>query len=74
VGDALAAAEYYLTAAYVAPASTQGRRALLAAARAFAELKQNDAAELAYKKLLAQADLPADIAAAARQGLSSLGR
>jgi tetratricopeptide (TPR) repeat protein len=73
-GDALAAAEYYLTAAYVAPASTQGRRALLAAARAFAELKQNDAAELAYKKLLAQADLPADIAAAARQGLSSLGR
>jgi tetratricopeptide (TPR) repeat protein len=73
-GDALAAAEYYLTAAYVAPASTQGRRALLAAARAFASLKQNEAAELAYKKLLAQADLPGDLADAARQGLSSLGR
>ena len=73
-GDALAAAEYYLTAAYVAPASPQGRRGLLAAGRAFASLKQNEAAELAYRKLLAQGDLPADLAAAARQGLSSLGR
>jgi TolA-binding protein len=73
-GDALAAAEYYLTAAYVAPSSPQGRRSLLDAARAFASLKQNEAAELAYRKLLAQADLPSDLAAAARQGLSSLGR
>jgi tetratricopeptide (TPR) repeat protein len=73
-GDALAAAEYYLTAAYVAPASAHGRRGLLAAGRAFASLKQHDAAELAYRKLLAQGDLPADLAAAARQGLSSLGR
>jgi len=73
-GDALAAAEYYLTAAYVAPASSQGRRSLLAAGRAFASLKQTDAAELAYRKLLAQGDLPSDLADAARQGLSSLGR
>jgi tetratricopeptide (TPR) repeat protein len=73
-GDALAAAEYYLTAAYVAPASPEGRRALLDAGHAFASLKQTEAAELAYRKLLAQADLPADLAAAARQGLSSLGR
>jgi tetratricopeptide (TPR) repeat protein len=73
-GDALAAAEYYLTAAYVAPASPHGRRGLLAAGRAFASLKQHEAAELAYRKLLAQGDLPADLAAAARQGLSSLGR
>jgi tetratricopeptide (TPR) repeat protein len=73
-GDALAAAEYYLTAAYVAPASPQGRRGLLAAGRAFASLKQNEAAELAYRKLLAQGDLPADLATAARQALSSLGR
>jgi tetratricopeptide (TPR) repeat protein len=73
-GDALAAAEYYLTAAYVAPATPRGRRALLEAARAFASLKQEDAAELAYKKLLAQADVPADLLDAARQGLRSLGR
>ena len=73
-GDALAAAEYYLTAAYVAPSSPQGRRALLDAARAFASLKQDDAAELAFRKLLAQADLPADLADEARRGLSSLGR
>jgi tetratricopeptide (TPR) repeat protein len=73
-GDKLAAAEYYLTATYVAPASTQGRRSLLAAARAFADLKQNDAAELAYRKLLAQPDLPSDLAAEARRGLSTLGR
>jgi tetratricopeptide (TPR) repeat protein len=73
-GDTLAAAEYYLTAAYVAPATPQGRGALLDAANAFAALKQNDAAELAYKKLLAQADLPRDLMDAARQGLRSLGR
>jgi tetratricopeptide (TPR) repeat protein len=72
--DALAAAEYYLTAAYVAPASPQGRQALLEAGRAFASLKQTDAAERAYRKLLAQAELPADLADAARQGLRSLGR
>ena len=73
-GDALAAAEYYLTAAYVAPTLPQGRRALLAAGRAFASLKQEQAAELAYKKLLGQPDLPADLADEARQGLRSLGR
>ena len=73
-GDALAAAEYYLTAAYAAPTSSHGRRALLAAARAFVSLKQREAAETAYRKLLAQADLPDDLASAARQGLSSLGR
>jgi tetratricopeptide (TPR) repeat protein len=72
--DALAAAEYYLTAAYVAPTSSQGRRALLEAGRAFASLKQNDAAERAYRKLLGQAELPTDLADAARQALSSLGR
>jgi tetratricopeptide (TPR) repeat protein len=73
-GDPLAAAEYYLTAAYAAPTSLPGRRGLLAAAGAFASLKQNEAAALAYRKLLAQADLPADLAAAARKGLDSLGR
>jgi hypothetical protein len=73
-GEPLAAAEYYLTAAYAAPTSLPGRKALLAAAGAFASMKQTDAAASAYRKLLAQADLPADVAAAARQGLASLGR
>jgi TolA-binding protein len=73
-GDALAAAEYYLSAAYAAPTSPQGRKALLAAAGAFASMKQTEAAANAYRKLLAQGDLPADLAAAARQGLASLGR
>jgi len=73
-GDSLAAAEYYLTAAYVAPTLPQGRRALLAAGRAFASLKQQDAAELAYKKLLGQPDVPSDLAEEARRGLRSLGR
>jgi hypothetical protein len=73
-GDPLAAAEYYLTAAYAAPSTPQGRKALLAAAGAFASMKQTESAASAYRKLLAQADLPPDVAAAARQGLSSLGR
>lgn len=73
-GDPLAAAEYYLSAVYAAPTSPHGRRALLAAAGVFATLKQTDAAANAYRKLLAQADLPADLAAAARKGLDSLGR
>ncbi|HET7344062.1 MAG TPA: tetratricopeptide repeat protein, partial [Methylomirabilota bacterium] len=73
-GDALTAAEYHLTAAYAAPTSPPGRRGLLGAARDFATLKQNDAAANAYRKLLAQSDLPSDLAAAARAGLASLGR
>lgn len=73
-GDQLAAAEYYLTAAYLSPTSPPGRRGLLAAAGAFAALKQTEAAAHAYRSLLAQADLPADLAAAARKGLDSLPR
>jgi tetratricopeptide (TPR) repeat protein len=73
-GDALAAAEYYLTAAYAAPTSLHGRRGFLGAARAFAALKQKDAAEAAYRKLLVQDDVPPELVAAARQGLSALGR
>ena len=73
-GDALAAAEYYLTAAYVAPDTTLGRRGLLSAARVFAAAKQPDSAATAYKKLLAQADLPTELRDAARQELAALGR
>jgi TolA-binding protein len=73
-GDSLAAAEYYLTAAYMSPASPQSCRSLLAAGRAFASLKQTDAAEQAYRKVLAQGNPPADCADPARQGLASIGR
>lgn len=68
----LAAAEYYMTAAYLAPESPEGRRAMLAAARAFAALKQGDAAAIVYRKLLAQSGVPGDLADAARQGLTEL--
>jgi tetratricopeptide (TPR) repeat protein len=73
-GDHLAAAEYYMTAAYVGPDTTLGRRALLGAARAFVAMKQEEAAAVAYRKLLAQSDVPADLADSARRGLAALGR
>jgi tetratricopeptide (TPR) repeat protein len=73
-GEYLAAAEYYMTAAYLSPESSEGRRALLAAGQSFAALKQVDAAVIVYRNLLAQPDLPPDVARAARQGLATLGR
>jgi TolA-binding protein len=73
-GDEAAAIEYFMTAAYVAPDTPAGRRGLLSAARAFAALKQSDAAAIAYRKLLAQSNVPADFADAARRGLAELGR
>src|SRR5262245_4719504 len=73
-GDQLAATEYYMTAAYLSPQSPAGREAMLAAARSFATLKQPDVAALVYRKLLAQPDLPADMASSARQELATLGR
>jgi tetratricopeptide (TPR) repeat protein len=66
-GDALAAAEYYLTAAYMAPSTPSGRRGLLGAARAFVALNQPEAAAGACRKLLGQSDVPAELAATARQ-------
>ncbi|MBI2218816.1 MAG: tetratricopeptide repeat protein [Candidatus Rokubacteria bacterium] len=73
-GDAIAATEYYMTAAYLAPDSTFGQRALLAAAQTFAAANHTGAAATVYKKLLAQAGVPSDLAAAARQGLQALER
>jgi tetratricopeptide (TPR) repeat protein len=73
-GDHLAAAEYYLTAAYVAPDTPAGRRGLLSAARALAASKQDEAAATAYRKLLAQADLSPDVRDAARKELAGLRR
>jgi TolA-binding protein len=73
-GDNLAAAEYYMTAAYVAPESPAGRRGLLAAGASFTALKQIDAAEVVYRKLIAQPGAPADLVEAARKGLKDIGR
>ncbi|MBI3028628.1 MAG: tetratricopeptide repeat protein [Candidatus Rokubacteria bacterium] len=55
------AIEVYLTAAYLAPASTWGHRALLGAGQSLAALKQPDAAAIVYRKLLAQPDVAADL-------------
>ena len=66
------AAQYYMTAAYLAPESSLGRRSLLAAGQTFTALKQHDQAATVYRKLLAQTDVPGDLAAAARQGLQAL--
>jgi tetratricopeptide (TPR) repeat protein len=71
-GDHAAAVEYFMTAAYLAPTSTAGRRALVAAGRAFAAQKQTDAAAIVYRKLLAQTDAPVDLLNAARRGLAEL--
>jgi len=67
------AAEAYMTAVYVAPDSVWARRALLGAGRAFAAAKQNDAAVIVYKKLLAGSSVEPDLASEARSGLKSLG-
>jgi tetratricopeptide (TPR) repeat protein len=71
-GDALTAAEYFMTAAYAAPDSPAGRKAMLAAAQTYAAAKQPDAAAIVYRKLLAQSNVPTDVVEAARQGLASL--
>ena len=63
-----------MTAAYLAPESAAGRRSMLAAAQSFAALKQTEAAVTLYRKLLSQANVPGDVADAARQGLQALGR
>lgn len=73
-GDNLAAAEYFMTAAYVAPDSPAGRSGLLGAGACFAALKQNDSAEIVYRKLIAQKDAPADVLEKARKGLKDIGR
>jgi len=63
-----------MTAAYVAPESAPGRRALLGAAESLVALKQPDSAAVVYKKLLEQSQAPAELTAAARRGLKEIGR
>lgn len=73
-GDFPAAAEYFMTAAYVAPESAAGRRALLGAAASLVAVKQLDSAAIVYRKLLDQPQIPAELADAARKGLAGIGR
>jgi tetratricopeptide (TPR) repeat protein len=71
-GEALAAAEYFMTAAYVAPNTPVAGTSLLFAAQSLAAAKQLDAAAIVYRKLLAQANLPADLADVAKRELAAL--
>jgi TolA-binding protein len=72
-GKAQDAADMYLTAAYLSTDSPWARRALVGAGQAFTALKQNDAAVIVYRKLLAMNGVEADLADAARRGLRALG-
>jgi TolA-binding protein len=68
------ALEAYLTAAYLAPASAWGRRALLGAGQSSIALKQTDAAVIVLRKLLAQPDVEPELAQQAKRALQQLGR
>jgi TolA-binding protein len=67
------AAEAYMTAAYAAPETSWGRRALLGAGQSFSALKQNDAAVIVYKKLAAIPGVEPELLNEARDRLKALG-
>jgi len=67
------AIEAYMTAAYVVPDSVWARRALVGAGRSFTALKQNDAAVIVYRKVLAASSVEPDLETAAKTGLKALG-
>ncbi len=71
-GKPAAAVEYFMTAAYLDPSSPFARRALLEAGESYVALNQPGQAAIAYKKLLAQPDVPPDLAEKARSALSAL--
>ena len=66
------AVEAYMTAAYLAPDSPWGRRALLGAGHSFVTLKQPESAAVVYKKLLAASGVEAELAAEARTQLKTI--
>jgi TolA-binding protein len=72
-GNVQEAADTYMTAAYLSADSPWARRALVGAGQAFTALKQNDAAVIVYRKLLAMTGVEPDLADAARRGLRALG-
>jgi TolA-binding protein len=67
------AVQAYMTAAYLAPDSSWGRKALLGAGQSFAALKQNDSAVIVYRKLAAAKGVEPELADTARTALKSLG-
>ena len=67
------AVDAYMTAAYVAPDTTLGRRALFGAGQSFTALKQPDFAVIVYKKLLASSGIETELADAAKKNLRALG-
>lgn len=67
------AAQAYMTAAYLAPESAWGQRALLGAGQSFSALKQSDAAAIAYRKLATAKGADPELADAARKELKALG-
>jgi hypothetical protein len=62
-----------MTAAYLAPDSSWGRKALLGAGQSFAALKQNDSAVIVYKKLVTAKGVEPELAETARKELRTLG-
>jgi hypothetical protein len=62
-----------MTAAYLAPESRWGQRALLGAGQSFAALKQSDAAVAVYRKLATAKGAEPELADAARKELKALG-
>jgi TolA-binding protein len=67
------AVEQYMTAAYLAETSPWARRALLGAGQSFGALRQRDAAEIVYKKLVAAKGAEPELVEAARKELRALG-
>jgi TolA-binding protein len=68
------AVEAYMTAAYLAPESPWGRRALLGAGQSFVALKDAKSAAIVYRKLLAHPGAEPELAAAAKKALQELGQ
>ncbi len=67
------AVEFYMTAAYLGGDTPAARRALLAAGQSFTALRQRDAAEIVYRKLVSAKNVEPDLAEAARRELKALG-
>jgi len=73
-GDHEAAIEAFMSAAYIAPASPWGRKALLGAGQSFTALKQAEAAVVVYRKLLAQPGIEPELAGEAQRAIRRFGQ
>lgn len=68
------AVEAYMTAAYLAPESAWGRRALLRAGQSFTAMKERNSAAIVYRKLLAQPGVEPELATEAKKALHAFGQ